>query len=201
MAKFELNTSFQFPFFRVTELVSYTEVKKPSGVAYMLLVLINESKNKKDNLSITLENFGIPKSLHFIYENALRDLENKNIIEVDRERDAFDEYLISDFSFTAEGKKVFREESIPTGVIKETRIPVWYDIALNNFSIGLLNSDMEPKPLMDSAITPEFMEQFRINKDIEDFLKSDQGKRIPIYDDNSKRQGDVTIKKKKSSLK
>ena len=195
MAKFELNTSFQFPFFRVTELVSYTEVKKPSGVAYMLLVLINKSKDKKANLSITLENFGIPKSLHFIYENALRDLENKNIIEVDRERDAFDEYLISDFSFTAEGKKVFREESIPTGVIKETRIPIWYDIALNNFSIGLLNSDMEPKPLMDSAITPEFMEQFRINKDVEDFLKSNQGKRIPIYDDNSKRQGDVTIKK------
>ncbi len=64
MAKFELNTSFQFPFFRVTELVSYTEVKKPSGVAYMLLVLINKSKDKKANLSITLENFGIPKSLH-----------------------------------------------------------------------------------------------------------------------------------------
>ena len=40
MDKFKLETSFQFPFFKLNEIVSYSEVKKPSGIAYMLLVLI-----------------------------------------------------------------------------------------------------------------------------------------------------------------
>ena len=47
MDKFKLETSFAFPFFKQNELVKYEEVKKPSGLAFMLLVLINESKNKK----------------------------------------------------------------------------------------------------------------------------------------------------------
>ena len=45
MDKFKLETSIQFPFFKMNELVTYSEVKKPSGVAYILLVLINESKD------------------------------------------------------------------------------------------------------------------------------------------------------------
>ena len=50
MDKFKLETSIQFPFFKMNELVTYSEVKKHSGVAYILLVLISESKNKKDRL-------------------------------------------------------------------------------------------------------------------------------------------------------
>ena len=50
MDKFKLETSIQFPFFKLTEEVSYSEVKKPSGIAYMLLVLINESKDKNINI-------------------------------------------------------------------------------------------------------------------------------------------------------
>lgn len=195
MAKFELNTTFQFPFFKITELVKYTEVKKPSGVAYMLLVLINESKDKKANLSLTLENFGIPKNLHFIYKNALIELVKQGIIEEKHYKDLFDEYLIGDFNFTAKGKKIFQEESIPTGVIKESKVSLWYDIAMNSFSDGLLKPDMEAKPLMESAITPVFMEQFKIKKDVEALLNIKKGSTLKVYDDNSKHIDDVTIKK------
>ena len=46
MHNFTLQTSMPFPFFELKNEVEFTEVKKPSGVAYMLLVLFNESKSK-----------------------------------------------------------------------------------------------------------------------------------------------------------
>ena len=67
MDNFKLETSVLFPFFKIEELVKYAEVKKPSGVAYILLVLISESKNKDDRLANVLINFGIPKTIHYIF--------------------------------------------------------------------------------------------------------------------------------------
>ena len=66
MDKFKLETSLQFPFFKMNELVTYSEVKKPSGVAYILLVLINESKDRTAGLSNLLENFGVQKLAIYI---------------------------------------------------------------------------------------------------------------------------------------
>lgn len=195
MSKFEIRTTFQFPFLRINELVKCTDIKKPSGICYILLVLIKDSKDKKSNLSITLQNFGIPKTLHFIFEDALYKLIQDEIIKLNMNEKTFEEYIIDDFSFTEKGVKVFKEESISTGRIKEYKIPLFYDIANNNLSLGLLKSNMDPKPLMDSAIKPEFMEQFTVKKDIEDFLNSNKGKNIPIYDENSIKQKDILIKK------
>ena len=81
MDKFKLETSIQFPFFKMNELVTYSEVKKPSGVAYILLVLISESKNKYDKLATVLENFGIPKSLHYIFADSIQYLIDQGILE------------------------------------------------------------------------------------------------------------------------
>lgn len=183
MDKFKLETSFQFPFFKLNELVSYSEVKKPSGVQYMILVLINESKNRNALISTTLNNFGVPKNLFEIFSGAIKDLINNEIIEIDSSD--YNQYIenlrIGDFRFTKKGKKVFDEESIPTGVIKEAKIPFYYNIAMNELSLNL-NNDMEPKPLMDSALTPDFFDNFICKKDEEHFINVNKGVRIPIYE-------------------
>ena len=95
MDKFKIETSIQFPFLKMNELVTYSEVKKPSGVAYILLVLISESKNKSDRLANVLENFGIPKSLHYIFADNIQTLMDQEILEkFNFYKSEFDNYLI-----------------------------------------------------------------------------------------------------------
>lgn len=184
MDKFKIETSIQFPFFKMNELVTYSEVKKPSGVAYILLVLISESKNKKDKLSKILENFGIPESLHYIFADNLQYLIDQEILKGAHhdfilDKTQFNEYTIGHFQFTEKGRKIFAEESIPTGINKELKISVFYDIAMNELSFEL-DPDLDPKPLMDCAITPEFMAKFHCEKNVENFLNLKKGKEIGI---------------------
>lgn len=181
MDKFKIETSIQFPFFKMNEIVTFSEVKKPSGVAYILLVLISESKDKRANLSQTLENFGVPKNLHYIFADTIQYLFEQNILVDDPyfNKNEFDRYQIGDFAFTSDGVKIFAAESIPTGVHKELKIPVFYDIAKNELSLKT-GADLELKPLMDCAISPEFMEQFKCTKDVESFLNLQKGKGISI---------------------
>ena len=180
MDKFKLETSIQFPFFKMNELVTYSEVKKPSGVAYILLVLISESKNKNDRLSKVLENFGIPKSLHYIFADNVQYLMEQGILEeFNFYKTEFDNYLIGSFQFTSKGKKIFAEESIPTGINKELKVPVFYNIAMNELLLKMDN-DLDPKPLMDCAITPEFMDRFKNEKNVENFLNLRKGKGISV---------------------
>ena len=126
MNKFTLKIPIEFPFFKMEELVKYSIVKKPSGVAYILLILIAESKNKNNKLVQVLENFGVPKPLHFIFAEELQKIIDKKILkeahkDLNYNKNYFDEYLISDFVFTEEGKKIFNEESIPTGEKKRKK--------------------------------------------------------------------------------
>ena len=180
MDKFKLETSIQFPFFKMNELVTYSEVKKPSGVASILLVLISESKNKNDRLSKVLENFGIPKSLHYIFADNVQYLMEQGILEeFNFYKTEFDNYLIGSFQFTSKGKKIFAEESIPTGINKELKVPVFYNIAMNELLLKMDN-DLDPKPLMDCAITPEFMDRFKNEKNVENFLNLQKGKGISV---------------------
>lgn len=180
MDKFKLETSIQFPFFKMNELVTYSEVKKPSGVAFILLVLISESKNKNDRLSKVLENFGIPKSLHYIFADNIQTLMNQDILEeFNFYKSKFDDYLIGSFKFTNKGKKIFAEESIPTGINKELKIPVFYNIAMNEL-LFKIDTELEPKPLMDCAITSDFFNKFECEKNVENFLNLQKGKGISV---------------------
>ncbi len=185
MGKYKLETSIQFPFFKISELVSYTEVKKPSGIAYMLLVLLSESHDKAIKISSLLENFGIPKSLHHLFSEVINNLLLDSFLQMASNlvfrKDDFNDYELKDIEFTSKGKKIFAEKSIPTGVTKEAKIPVFFNIALNKLSLSM-DSSQEPRPLMDSPITPEFMSKFRCEKDVEGFLNLNKGTRIPIYE-------------------
>ena len=186
MDKYKLETSFQFPIFKLDEIVSYSEVKKPSGISYMTLVLINESINKDIALSEILVNFGIPENLHYIFEDEISELLRQGIIKIKYDyydKKFFNLYKILDFSFTQKGEKIFAEECIPTGVTKEAKIPLFYDIALKKLFLEI-NPELEPRILKDSAITDSFMTNFKCEKDVEDFLNSNKGRKISIKEND-----------------
>ncbi len=186
MANYKLETSIQFPFFKLNELVSYTEVKKPSGVAFMILVLLNESKDKSQRISTVLSNFGVPTNLHYLFASAIENLIRQDFLEMtdddmDYHSSDFENYDIADIKFTQKGEKIFAEKAIPTGTTKEAKIPVYYNIALKKFLLSIDNS-LEPKPLMDSPISPEFMSAHSVDKDVETFLNLNKGNKISIYE-------------------
>ena len=196
MPKFKIETSFQMPFLKLYESVSYTEVEKPTGLAYMILVLINELSNKNMYIYHALDSFNIPSSLHYIFADTILDLINKDILKFKENavflKTNFNQMKIKDIAFTEKGAKIFKEEAIPTGIIKEVNIPIFYNIALNE--LFYTNDNLELKPLMDSAIKDEFIDQFECKKDIEAFLNFTKGTKISIYE-NGKKVKELIIKK------
>lgn len=182
MDKFLIDTSFDFPFFKYIELVSYTEVKKPSGLSYMMLVILNESVDKNVNLSQALVNFNVPRTLHYIFAETILNLIDQDILEMSNksvfQKNKFNDYLIKDIVFTNKGKKVFSEEAIPSNKTKETKVPIFYNIALNEFSYSI--DELESRPLMNNAIKDDYMKDLSCKKSVEDFLNKTKGTKFAL---------------------
>ncbi|MDD7619167.1 MAG: hypothetical protein PUJ43_04890 [Bacillales bacterium] len=189
MDKLILKTSLKFPAFKLTELVSYSVVRKPSGVAYILLVLIRDSKQRTMRMADALVNFGVPERLHHIFKDAMDDLIRQGLMTSyfgsSISESTFSKSQIHDYTFTAKGEKIFADGYIPATdedgkpIEKETKINIFYDIATNSFFLKF-PEDLEGRPLKDAPITPEFFEQFSIAKSEEDFINASKGPAIGI---------------------
>ena len=71
---FKIETSFAFPIVRINTIIKSTKVEKPSGLSYLLLVLINENNDRNALLFDTLKLFGIPDDMIEVF-----NLINKNL--------------------------------------------------------------------------------------------------------------------------
>ena len=171
MHNFKIETTLPFPFLKLTELVTYTEVKKPTGVSYLLLVILKEARDKKQKISDLLEIFGVPKVHHEIFSEELRKLISDNILiaKTPYNINYFHMYALSNFEFTEMGEKVFREEHIATGKEKSTKIDCYYDVAAKQLSMKP-DTDLEVKMLYDNAFDNSFVLSFECEKDVESFF-------------------------------
>ena len=171
MHNFKIETTLPFPFLKLTELVTYTEVKKPTGVSYLLLVILKEARDKKQKISDLLEIFGVPKVHHEIFAEELRKLISDNILIAKNPYNInyFHMYALSNFEFTEMGEKVFREEQIATGKEKSTKIDCYYDVAAKQLSMKP-DTDLEVKMLYDNAFDNSFVLSFECEKDVESFF-------------------------------
>ncbi len=188
MSIFKFETSFPFPIVKVTTLIHHTEVSKPTGVSYIILVLINESANKKGKLSNLLIQFGVPVDLHGIFADEIykliHELEIIKCKPYEYNRTHFSEYLVGNFVFTEKGKKVFRDELIPAAKSIESKQEVFYDPAQNllmdkipsDWKIGRIDSSILPNKLAEK------FEYKNINQ-LEDYLNSVKGKGIIVKKD------------------
>lgn len=182
---FNFETSMPFPLTRVTTEVHHTEVKKPSGVSYILLVIINESKDKKRKVRDLLIQFGVSIDLHPIFADEIQTLINDlEIIECtpyQYNKQHFDEYTIGNFRFTTKGKKVFKEELIPSKNTVEDKEEYWFDPGRNQL-MTKIPDDWQIGKIDYSELPNSFGEQFTYtnNHEMEDFLNSQKGNGICV---------------------
>lgn len=96
---FEADTAWPFPILRYTANTSYVEVRKASGIAYILLQLISSSENNSENLVATLKSLGVPNDIHYIFGGELAYMISYGIIQMKSGRsfsaDLIDMYVVS----------------------------------------------------------------------------------------------------------
>jgi hypothetical protein len=126
-----------FPFVKLNVNLKYAELQKPTGVRYIILVLI-ETKNREEKIGEILKQFGIPEEIQFIFSDDIELLLSRKILSMrqglEYERSNLDQYEIRDFEFTKDGKRMFHEGSISTGELKSKQKPVYFDPLTSKFS-------------------------------------------------------------------
>ena len=66
-ALLKFKTAIPFPLLVYKTNVRYNEVRKASGVAFILLDVIEKTANSGDKICDVLLKFGIPRDLHYIF--------------------------------------------------------------------------------------------------------------------------------------
>ena len=119
LLKFKTTVPFPLLIYKVN--VKYNEVRKASGVAYILLDLIDKTAGSEEKIGDVLLKFGIPRDLHYIFGQEIANLIGTEILSSRYERSYFlnqkyfAEMLIRDVALTEKGRKLFKEGAIPTG--------------------------------------------------------------------------------------
>ncbi len=131
---FEVETAWPFPIIQYSANTSYVEVRKASGIAYILLQLIHNSDNHSKKLLVDAwKSLGVPKDIHYIFAGELANMISHEIIRIksgrDFRTDFIDTYVVADFEITDLGKKLFAEGTIPTGNNKVKKIQVYYNVS------------------------------------------------------------------------
>lgn len=185
MSTFKFETKMPFPLTRVTAEVHHTKVKKPSGISYIILVIINEAKDRKKKLEDLLIQFGVSKDLHPIFANEIQslinDLEVIKCTPYEYKKQCFDEYTIDNFKFTVKGKKVFKEELIPSKNTVEDKEDYWYDPARNKLMTSI-PTDWMISGIDKSELPNKFGKKFTYDDsvELEEFLDNAKGKGIVV---------------------
>jgi hypothetical protein len=179
MHRFE--TSFAFPLVKINTLITYTKVKKPTGISYFLLVLLNEVSDKKIKISDLLVQFGVPKDLHELFSDELQKLIKLGILKTAYTYNSayFEEYSFDLFSFTPKGRKVFQEELIPTDINIEKKETVYFTPMYKQLSLLI---DRKYGFIEGSILSNSFFDQFSVPESyaIEEFLNTKKSNGIDI---------------------
>lgn len=156
----QIKTSCPFPLLIYSTSIKYNEVRKASGIAYILLELIEKSAGSKEKISDVLLKFGIPSNLHYIFGNELAGLVGTEIISTKygaahfRTPRYFSQIQIGEISLTDKGRKMFREGAIPTGAEKTKVKDIFFDPVRRKYDItfSLPHSDISTSCLGDDFI-------------------------------------------------
>lgn len=179
MPKFE--TSFAFPLIKMNTLITYTEVEKPTGISYFLLVLINEYSDKSVKISHLLKQFGVPNDLHELFADEIHALLKAEIITTEHSynKSYFQEYPLGKFQFTMKGKKVFLDEAIPSNINKTLKQVVYFNPALNQLTLTV---DRDYGNIDTSVLGEHFFRQFSYpdNDLIEEYYGAKKGNGLSI---------------------
>lgn len=175
-----IKTSCPFPMLCYPVTVRYNEVKKASGIAYILLELMQHSAMREENIGTLLLRFGIPADLHYLFAKELASLVATEIVEaafdtsyIERP-EYFGEMKMGYFFLTAKGKKMFAEGAIPTGEERAKKVDLFYRPATRKYEYYCQQSYA---PLNTSFLGEDFLDAVDYDvSDMEDYIRSTKDK-------------------------
>lgn len=176
----KIKTSCPVPMLEYKVDVLYNEVRKASGIAYILLELIQKSAMGNEKIAEVLKRFGIPSDLHYMFAKELSSLVANGILDtrinssyIDNIK-YFEQMTLDLFELTAKGKKMFAEGAIPTGQEKAKTTPVFYSPVTRKFDLVCTQSYA---PLETSFLGEDFLDKVKYDvSGMEEYLKSVQTK-------------------------
>lgn len=176
----KIKTSCPFPMLEYKVDMLYNEVRKASGIAYILLELIQKSAMGSEKIAEVLKRFGIPSDLHYIFAKELSSLVANGILKtkinssyIDNIK-YFEQMTLDLFELTNKGQKMFAEGAIPTGQEKAKTTPVFYSPVTRKFELVCTQSYA---PLETSFLGEDFLDKVKYDvSGMEEYLKSVQTK-------------------------
>lgn len=175
----QIKTQCPFPLLIYKTHIRYNEVRKASGIAYILLELI--SKQRTDtSFKEALLKFGIPTELHSLFGNELARLINTEIIKSPYRPTHFvnpkyfGEIKVNDVELTDKGQKLFREGAIPTGMEKERAKDIYFNPVTRKFDVQY---NLPYSPLAGCFLGEEFIDRVDIDiSGLEDYINANTTK-------------------------
>ena len=176
----KIKTSCPFPMLEYKVDVLYNEVRKASGIAYIILELIQKSAMSREKIAEVLKRFGIPSDLHYMFAKELSSLVANGILDTQINSSYidnikyFEQMTLDLFELTAKGKKMFAEGAIPTGQEKAKTTPVFYSPVTRKFELVCIQSYA---PLETSFLGEDFFDKVKFDvSGMEEYLKFVQTK-------------------------
>ena len=176
----QIKTSCPFPLLIYKTNIKYNEVRKASGIAYILLEMIDKSANSKDKISDVLLKFGIPTDLHYIFGKEIAGLIGTDIISSKYNTTYFvnpryfSQMTMGEISLTDKGKKMFREGAIPTGQEKIKPRDIFFDPVRRKFDITF---SLPFADLSTSSLGEGFVDKLELDlSGMEDYINANPTK-------------------------
>ena len=176
----QIKTSCPFPLLLYKTNVKYNEVRKASGIAYILLDLIQKTAASREKMGEVLLKFGIPKELHYIFGKEIANLIGTEILQSVYPAthflnpNYFSEIMVKDISLTAKGRKMFTEGAIPTGTEKTKTKDIYFSPVTRKFDV---ESKVAYMPLAACYLGEEFLDKVDIDiSGLEDYINANTTK-------------------------
>lgn len=172
----QLKTTCPFPLLIYKTSVKYNEVRKASGIAYILLDLIQKESKSNDKISDVLLKFGIPTNLHYIFGQEIANLMSTDILSSHFDPSYFakptyfKQITIGDVELTTKGKKMFQDGAIPTGAEKVKVKDIYYSPVTRKFDV---ESKVPYMTLGSSFLGDDFMDHVNVDiSGMEDYINA-----------------------------
>lgn len=176
----QLKTTCPFPLLIYKTSVKYNEVRKASGIAYIILDLIQKESESNDKISDVLLKFGIPANLHYIFGQEIANLMSTDILSSHFDPSYFakptyfKQITIGDVELTPKGKKMFQDGAIPTGAEKVKVKDIYYSPVTRKFDV---ESKVPYMTLGSSFLGDDFMNHINVDiSGMEDYINANRTK-------------------------
>lgn len=176
----QIKTSCAFPLLIYKTTIKYNEVKKASGIAFILLDLIQKEENWNERLSDVLLKLGIPSEMHYIFGQEIASLIDIGVLNSVYKQEHFvnpkyfRQILTGEIELTTKGIKMFKDGAIPTGEEKAKVKDIYFSPVTRKFDV---ESKVPYMSLASSYLGEGFMDKVEVDiSGMEDYLNANSTK-------------------------